>query len=244
MLGKTEKILCCIVALASLFIFSNCSKEKEKTSLPVRSANQHTLIYTAGANGSIDGISPQTVNQGGSGSPVKAVPHEGYHFEGWSDGVATPERTDSDVTADLAVTAAFSINQYTLNYMATEGGAIEGESKQTVKHGADGSPVNAVAAEHYHFEGWSDGVETAQRFDRNITADHEWKAKFAIDQYTLSYTAKEHGSIKGVTPQTVDYGGDGTQVTAVPAEGYHFIGWSDGVTTADRTDRKVTGNQS
>ena len=49
-----------------------------------------------------------------------------------------------------------------------------------------------------------------------------------------------NGSISGTTPQTVDYGNDGTLVTAVPATGYHFVSWSDGVLTAGRTDLTVT----
>ena len=40
----------------------------------------YTLTYTAGPNGSISGVSPQTVSMGGSGTPVTAVPNTGYHF--------------------------------------------------------------------------------------------------------------------------------------------------------------------
>ncbi len=93
---------------------------------------------------------------------VKAVPASGYHFLGWSDGVNTADRTDSKVTADLAVTANFAVNQYTLTYTADEHGTIDGVSPQTVTHGGDGSPVTAVPAEHYHFTGWSDGVSSAE----------------------------------------------------------------------------------
>ncbi len=35
-------------------------------------------------------------------------------------------------------------------------------------------------------------------------------------------------------------GEDGTQVTAEPATGYHFIHWSDGLTVNPRTDTNVT----
>src|SRR5450756_3209870 len=40
----------------------------------------YTLTYTAGANGTISGTSPQTVNQGASGIAVTATPNGGYHF--------------------------------------------------------------------------------------------------------------------------------------------------------------------
>src|SRR5262249_58811988 len=51
-----------------------------------------TLTYTAGTGGSITGTSPQTVDQGGSGTAVTATPSAGYRFDKWSDNVATATR--------------------------------------------------------------------------------------------------------------------------------------------------------
>ena len=45
---------------------------------------------------------------------------------------------------------------------------------------------------------------------------------------TLTYSAGTGGTISGTTPQSVAYGGSGTQVTAVPNTGYSFVNWSDG----------------
>lgn len=67
----------------------------------------YTLSYTAGENGSISGTTPQTVISGGSGSAVTAVPDTGYEFDKWSDNITDNPRTDSNVTADLSVTAEF-----------------------------------------------------------------------------------------------------------------------------------------
>ena len=100
--------------------------------------NTYTLTYTAGANGTITGTSPQTVNHGADGTPVTAVPNTGYHFVDWSDGVLTAARTDTNVTANVSVTANFAINTYTLTYTAGANGTITGTSPQTVNHGADG----------------------------------------------------------------------------------------------------------
>lgn len=60
------------------------------------------------------------------------------------------------------------------------------------------------------------------------------------EKYTLSYTAGEGGRIIGTLNQTVERGGDGDSVIAVANEGYEFIGWSDGVETAERQDTGVT----
>ena len=62
-----------------------------------------------------------------------------------------------------------------------------------------------------------------------MTANVSVTANFAINTYTLTYTAGANGSITGTSPQTVNHGADGTPVTAVPNTGYHFVDWSDGV---------------
>jgi hypothetical protein len=70
----------------------------------------YTLTYTAGANGSVTGTSPQTVNYGADGTAVTAVPAVGYHFVDWSDASISNPRTDTTVTADISVTANFAID--------------------------------------------------------------------------------------------------------------------------------------
>ena len=172
------------------------------------------------------------------------MPNTGYHFVDWSDGVLTAARTDLNVTANITVTANFAIDTFTLTYTAGAGGTIEGTSPQTVNYGADGTLVTAVPNTGYHFVDWSDGVLTAARTDLDVTANLSVTANFAIDTFTLTYTAGAGGTIEGTSPQTVNYGADGSLVTAVPNVGYHFVDWSDGVLTATRTDTNVTANLS
>ncbi|MES2315377.1 MAG: hypothetical protein V4486_01425 [Patescibacteria group bacterium] len=69
---------------------------------------QYTLTYTAGANGTISGTSPQTVNQGANGTAVTAVGNAGYHFVNWSDASTANPRTDTNVQANISVTANFA----------------------------------------------------------------------------------------------------------------------------------------
>src|SRR4029077_2249979 len=153
------------------------------------STTNYTLTYAAGPNGTISGVSPQTVASGGSGTAVTAVPSTGYHFVQWSDGVLTATRTDTNVTANVNVTASFAINTYTLTYTAGANGSISGTSPQTVNYGASGTAVTAVPSTGYHFVQWSDGVLTATRTDTNVTANKSVTASFAINTYTLTYTA-------------------------------------------------------
>ncbi|WP_419871689.1 InlB B-repeat-containing protein [Candidatus Pristimantibacillus sp. PTI5] len=204
--------------------------------------NEYTLTYAAGSNGSLSGTASQTVNHGSSGSMVTANPAEGYHFVSWSDGELSASRTETNVSGSKSVTASFAINEYTLTYLAGEGGTLTGEASQTVNHGASGTGVTVTPDEGYHFIGWSDGVTTAARMDNNVTDDKSVTANFAINEYSLSYSAGLNGSLTGTVAQTVDHGLSGTEVTAVPAEGYHFVSWSDNLAAASRTDSSVTGN--
>jgi hypothetical protein len=71
--------------------------------------NAYTLTYAAGANGTITGTSPQTVNSGAAGTAVTATANSGYQFVSWSDGSITNPRTDTNVTNNISVTASFEI---------------------------------------------------------------------------------------------------------------------------------------
>jgi hypothetical protein len=69
----------------------------------------YTLNYSPGSNGTLDGNTSQTVNHGSSGTPVTAIPNEGYNFGGWDDGKTSNPRTDSNVSKSINVTAIFSL---------------------------------------------------------------------------------------------------------------------------------------
>ena len=204
----------------------------------------YTVSYIAAANGSISGSTPQVISQGSNASAVTAVPNLGYRFVSWSDGVLTAARTDTKIHAASSVTATFAINQYAVNYTAGANGTLSGTASQTVNHGSNASAVTAVPNVGYSFVSWSDGVLTAARTDANIVANLSVTATFAINQYPVNYTAGANGTLTGTASQTVNHGSNASAVTAVPHSGYHFVSWSDGVITAERTDSNIVANLS
>ena len=175
---------------------------------------------------------------------MTAVSDTGYHFVEWSDDSTDNPRTDTGVTGNITVEASFAINTYTLTYTAGAHGSITGNSSQTVDYGGNGTAVTAVPGTGYHFVEWSDDSTDNPRTDTGVTGNITVEASFAINTYTLTYTAGAHGSISGNSSQTVDYGGNGSAVTAVPGTGYHFVKWSDDSTDNPRTDTGVTANIS
>ena len=68
-----------------------------------------TLEYAAGAGGSLTGDTSQVVAYGEDGTAVEAVPDLGFQFVDWSDGSTANPRTDTNVTADVDVTANFNV---------------------------------------------------------------------------------------------------------------------------------------
>ena len=168
-----------------------------------------------------------------------AEPGVGYHLTGLN----LPIRTDHYLRATGWVPGSTGGNglyrsvrifhvvpiQYTLTYIAGANGSINGATSTTltINHGANGTAVTAVPDTGYHFVQWSDGVLTAARTDVGVKAAKSVTATFAINQYTLTYIAGAHGSINGVSSvtQTVNHGSNGSQVTANPSAGYHFVKW-------------------
>jgi hypothetical protein len=205
----------------------------------------YTLTYTSGNGGSISGSSTQSIDYGEDGTEVTAVPDTGYDFVQWSDGSTSTSRTDTNITTTTAYSASFTTSTYTLSYStSTIGGYITGSSTQTIYYGENGAEVTAVPDTGYSFVSWSDGSTSTSRTDTNITTTTAYTSAFAINTYTLTYSAGTGGSVSGSSSQTVDYGSDGSAVTAVASNGYTFSQWSDGSTANPRTDTSMTSNVS
>lgn len=60
--------------------------------------------------------------------------------------------------------------------------------------------------------------------------------------HSLLYNTSTGGTVSGNTSQLVNYEGSGSEVTAVASPGYSFYQWSDGLTTASRTDTNIQEN--
>jgi len=195
---------------------------------------QYTLTYSAGANGSISGTSPQTVNSGSDGTAVTAVPDTGYHFVNWSDDSTANPRTDTSVVGNVSVTANFAIDTHSLNYSAGSNGTLTGTTAQTINYGSDGSAVTAVPATGYSFIDWSDSSTDNPRTDTNITSDVSVTANFADitapsvpgapstttpttdTTPTWTWTAStDNGSGLHATPYTVEWSMDSLFISGV-----------------------------
>lgn len=156
----------CVLSLFFVTLFA-CGKQ------------MFNVKYIAEEGGIVYGEINQSVESGKNCTQVYAEAHEGYRFAGWSDGTKSAQRIEQNVTENKTITAQFEKIEYVnVNYTAEEGGIVYGEINQTVESGQDCTQVYAEAHEGYRFTGWSDGIESAQRLDRNVSENKNIKAQF------------------------------------------------------------------
>ncbi|WP_256762071.1 InlB B-repeat-containing protein, partial [Cohnella sp. WQ 127256] len=230
-------------ALTTPFIFAGMPITQNTTLYAKWFPQPFMLIYTAGANGTITGVSPQTVTHGSNGTSVTAVADTGYRFVQWSDNNANATRTDLNVTGPINVTANFERDVYTVHY-ETNGGLPVPPDQTVVKNNFASGPNSLPLLTGHTFGGWYSDQALTTPFifaGMPITQNTTLYAKWIPIPYTLTYTAGTNGTISGASPQTVNYCGNGSPVTAVANTGYAFVKWSDDNTNATRTDSNVTG---
>lgn len=177
--------------------------------------------------GYIAGKTSQTISPGADAEMVTAVPNEGYIFVGWSDGVTTATRHDTNITTDIEVSAKFKKEEYTLSFIAGDHGSIDGEAEQTVAYKNDGSTVTAVPDKGYYFVKWSDGTTLAQRTETDITESLKFTAEFApiSREYPLNYRTTLSSEInKPILTLTYD-AFDSTKLPVPQREHFIFCGW-------------------
>lgn len=202
----------------------------------------YKVKYLSSDMGYIDGNAEQTVIWDRFSEEVTAVANEGYEFYCWTDGLKTATRKDGGFSKDFEVTALFKTKEYNVHYILQEGGYfVEGEEYHSIPHGSYTPPIFVDALPYYNFLGWSDGVKTKYRQER-ITSDFEVTALFEKLEVPVSYGVNIGGRIDGDVNQNVIIGEAATSVTAIPDEGYEFLGWTDGVKTATRHDTNIRHN--
>ena len=164
---------------------------------------------------------------------LNATAGPSYHFVGWSgDTTGTTNPLTVPVIRNKSITATFAINTYTLATSVLAGQGIIDRNPDLTDY-PEGSTVDltAIAATGYHFTSWGGDASGTDALapvlmDRNKSAN----ASFAINRHTVTVTVNGSGTVTRSPDQPLyDYGSQVT-LTAVPAAGFHFAGWTGGLT--------------
>ena len=127
---------------------------------------------------------------------------------------------------------------FTLTYTAGTGGTITAPATSPTTHNS-GAVVTITAAPNtgYHFVNWTGDVGTVADVNAASTTitmngNYAITANFAINTYTLTYTAGTGGTITApATSPTTHNSGAVVTITAAPNTGYHFVNWTGDVGT-------------
>ena len=162
---------------------------------------------------------------------IVATPNEGYRFVQWNDGNTENPRTIT-VTSNVEYTASFeALPTYTITAVSAD------EEMGTVTGGGDyyeGETVTltATANDGYWFVAWTDGNTDNPR-TVTVTGDATYTATF-IAFHTITVTSADE--TLGTASGSGDYAeGLEIEISATPAEHYHFAQWNDGNTDNPRT---------
>lgn len=158
-------------------------------------------------------------------TPTKAATAQyTYTFTGWDKEVVA-------VTGDVVYTAQYeaTVNKYTITFNNWDGTLL---ATYSVAYGetpiyTGATPTKAATAQYtYTFSGWTPAVVA-------VTGDATYTATFSngTNSYTLTLIA-ENGTVTGAGTYTY---GTAVNISAIPAECFHFVAWSDGDTNAQRT---------
>lgn len=144
----------------------------------------------------------------------------GYKFVGWYDSsdklLSSSTSYSYNVFNTKTVRAKFEKLTYTVTFKDHDGTILD---TKTVAHGdTPTAPANPTRT-GYTFTGWSPTVGA-------VTGATTYTAQYSKNSYTVSASASPNaGGTVSVNPSSVEHGST-ANITATPATGYEFKGWS------------------
>jgi uncharacterized repeat protein (TIGR02543 family) len=210
--------------------------------------NQYTISFDSQGGSAVASI---TQDFASTVTVPSAPTRTGYTFANWNtaaDGNGTsyaPAATFAMPANNQTLFAIWTINQYTVSFDSQGGSAV---ASITQDFASTVTVPSAPTRTGYTFANWNtaaDGNGTSYTPGATFAMPASNQTLFAmwtINTYTLTYNAGANGSVSGVSPQSVNFGGDGSAVTAVADSGYHFVDWSDGSTANPRVDTNIAAN--
>ena len=151
----------------------------------------------------------QNVTHGSSATPPSNPSKEGHTFTGW-------DKSFSNVTSNLVVTAQYEINKYTVTFVYWNNGTTVSE-EQTVNYGSGAIAPSIPSKEGHTFDRWDTDFSSVKS---NLTIT----AIYIKNTYTVTFIYWNNGTVSNT--QTVEYGSQATPPNIPSREGYTFTGWN------------------
>lgn len=160
--------------------------------------------------------------------PTDDPTREGYTFKYWYlDDESTEYNFATPVTDDITLNAKWEANKYTVTFDPNEGTVTPTTSEVTFGQAYGTLPTPNRTG--YTFKGWfyNDNTQITSETEVSIASNHELKAKWEKDSYTISYDL-DGGELDADTVLPSSYTIDDTiSITSQPTKANNrFLGWT------------------
>ncbi|MEO6498782.1 MAG: InlB B-repeat-containing protein, partial [Mucilaginibacter sp.] len=214
---------------------------------------QYDLTVLTNGSGTVTKNPNQNAYNAGTIISLTATPAIGQKFTGWS-GAASGTANPVAITMNAAktVTANFSAAQYGLTLSVNGKGSVVKSPDQPDYAGGSTVVLTATSSAGQQFTGWS-GSATGSNNPLTITMDDAKAitANFSTIVYDFMISTNGNGRVTKSPDQSTYASGSSVMLTAIPAEGEQFTGWSGSldastnpVTITMDADKSVMANFS
>jgi uncharacterized repeat protein (TIGR02543 family) len=190
----------------------------------------YTLTISVTGSGSTNPAVGSYVYSQGSSVQVTASPVAGWSFDHWVlDGSSAGSVNPYTVTMNSGHTlgAVFTQSTYTLTVSTSGQGSVSKVPSQATYAYGSSVQLTATPSTGWSFSGWSGGASgTANPLTIVMNDNKAVTATFTQNQYTLTVNTSGQGSVAKAPNQATYASGSSVQLTATPAAGYVFSGWS------------------
>ncbi|MBK8167569.1 MAG: T9SS type A sorting domain-containing protein [bacterium] len=235
-------------ATQQVFAHYGCSADPTVTI--TASAGPHGVISPSGAVNVLRGTDASFTITPDAGYGVATLVIDGTNL------APATSHTFNNVTTDHTISVTFAAVSHTIVATAGANGSIEPSGAVSVADGSDQvfvmTPDPGYAIASLTVDGAAAPPQSTYVFD-DVTADHTIAVSFALaTSFVLSVSASPvSGGQVQVVPESAAYApGTTVQLTAIPATGYTWTGWSgdtgglntNPLTVVMNTDRTITAN--
>jgi hypothetical protein len=200
---------------------------------------EYSLNVTVVGSGTVTKNPNASTYDEGTQVTLTATPADGYYFAGWSGGYGTTNPLTITVNDDISITATFEAvppEQHTVTVTVVGSGTVTKNPNASTYDEGTQVTLTATPADGYYFAGWSGGYGTTNPLTITVNSDIAITATFEAlppEQHSVNVTISGSGTVTK-NPDALTYD-EGSQVTltATPADGYYFAGWSGGYGTTN-----------
>ncbi len=176
---------------------------------------------------------------------INATPNTGWQVSTWTGTDASDSSTLTMPAENRSAAVNYTQIEYSLSVTKSGNGTVDLD-KQAPYHYGDVVQLTATPNSGWKFTGWSSDLTGAvSPISITMTGNKSVTATFTQEQYTLVVNVNGSGSVAKAPDSTNYLSGTSVTLTATPATGWHFVGWSGDLTgTASPITVGMDGNKT